>query len=295
MTEPRASEAHNFRGLGLAGEMNIHQVTVAQHCLCPGGFFEKAQSCHFQLLGMSGNQQETVSALPSYSKHDASGHDQRPVKRILLFLALQKSPGHLMSPDFNRCRPEATSVVETLTSWKGVPNKSLFVMKITHQPLPAVTQRNNEFESQMCHPPKMGFAGCPNYLDIISAEVVLYPPTKYRKHAQCVILSFTSHASDGLESERKLSSLERSYPAKSRNTGKLAGAVRFEPSLLKSVEVNSTISHAGMLHPTSIRKFSLLPCKSLVPPVRAEEEEEEAEEEEVAAEEAFQAYGFSRK
>lgn len=57
--------------------------------------------------------------------------------------------------------------------------------------------------------PVTGFAGCPNYLDIISAEVVLYPPTKYRKHAQCVILSFTSHASDGLESERKLDSLER--------------------------------------------------------------------------------------
>lgn len=57
--------------------------------------------------------------------------------------------------------------------------------------------------------PVTGFAGCPNYLDIISAEVVLYPPTKYRKHAQCVILSFTSHASDGLEPERKLSSLER--------------------------------------------------------------------------------------
>lgn len=57
--------------------------------------------------------------------------------------------------------------------------------------------------------PVTGFAGCPNYLDIISAEVVLYPPTKYRKHAQCVILSFTSHASDGLESERKLNSLER--------------------------------------------------------------------------------------
>lgn len=53
-----------------------------------------------------------------------------------------------------------------------------------------------------------GFAGCPNYLDIISAEVVLYPPTKYRKHAQYVILSFTSHASDGLESERKLNSPE---------------------------------------------------------------------------------------
>lgn len=57
--------------------------------------------------------------------------------------------------------------------------------------------------------PVTGFAGCPNYLDIISTEVVLYPPTKYRKRAQCVILSFTSHASDGLESERKLNSLER--------------------------------------------------------------------------------------
>lgn len=57
--------------------------------------------------------------------------------------------------------------------------------------------------------PVTGFAGCPNYLDIISAEVVLYPPTKYRKHAQSVILSFTSHASDGMESERKLNSLER--------------------------------------------------------------------------------------
>jgi len=39
--------------------------------------------------------------------------------------------------------------------WKGVSNKSLFVMKITHQPLPTVSQRNNKFESQMCHPPKM--------------------------------------------------------------------------------------------------------------------------------------------
>lgn len=38
---------------------------------------------------------------------------------------------------------------------------------------------------------------------------MLYPPTKYRKHAQSVILSFTSHASDGMESERKLNSLER--------------------------------------------------------------------------------------
>lgn len=40
-------------------------------------------------------------------------------------------------------------------SWKGAPNKRLFVMKITHQPLPTVSQRNNKFESQMCHPPKM--------------------------------------------------------------------------------------------------------------------------------------------
>lgn len=40
-------------------------------------------------------------------------------------------------------------------SWKGAPNKSLFVMKITHQPLPTVSQRNNKFENQMCHPPKM--------------------------------------------------------------------------------------------------------------------------------------------
>lgn len=39
-------------------------------------------------------------------------------------------------------------------SWKGVPNKSLFVMKITHQPLPTVSQRNNKCESQTCHPPK---------------------------------------------------------------------------------------------------------------------------------------------
>lgn len=57
--------------------------------------------------------------------------------------------------------------------------------------------------------PVTGFAGCPNYLDIISAEVVLYPPTKYRKYALRVILSFTSYASNGLESERKLNSLER--------------------------------------------------------------------------------------
>lgn len=40
------------------------------------------------------------------------------------------------------------------TRWKGVANKSPFVMKITHQPLPAVSQRNNKFESQMCHSPK---------------------------------------------------------------------------------------------------------------------------------------------
>lgn len=40
-------------------------------------------------------------------------------------------------------------------SWKGAPNKSLFVMKISHQPLPTVSQRNNKFESQMCHPPEM--------------------------------------------------------------------------------------------------------------------------------------------
>lgn len=65
--------------------------------------------------------------------------------------------------------------------------------------------------------PVTGFAGCPNYLDIISAEVVLYPPTKYRKHAQCVILSFNLHASDGLESERKLNSLERLSPETERN------------------------------------------------------------------------------
>lgn len=57
--------------------------------------------------------------------------------------------------------------------------------------------------------------------------------------------------------------------------------------------VNSTISHAGKLHPTNIRKCSLLPCKSLVPPARVEEEAEEEEEEVEGA--AFQTCGFSGK
>lgn len=56
--------------------------------------------------------------------------------------------------------------------------------------------------------------------------------------------------------------------------------------------VNSTISHAGKLHPTNIRKCSLLPCKSLVPPARVEEEAEDEEEEEGVA---FQAFGFLSK